>query len=155
MNKPRAVREGFINDEDLSPFEREEDKPPTKTIEHEPQPQPEADEPPTPADEWPMVIELKHKPIRVGGKEVRQLTLREPSTNDIMNAGGNPCRIEIVTLSGKQAQFSPIIDDGKMLRLIANLSGIQTDFLDRLDPRDYNTIAYQLRRFFLPEGKLW
>lgn len=162
MNKSTAARsrEGFQHEDDgpfeerpiEPPFNREVDQPATKTVKPAEEKQ---DQPPLDEEQWPMVIKLR-KPLPIGNhKTVTELSLREPTTNDIMNAGGNPCRIEIIQLTGNQAAFSPIIDDGKMLRLIANLSDILEPFLKKLDPRDYNTVAYQLRRFFLPEGKLW
>jgi Phage tail assembly chaperone proteins, E, or 41 or 14 len=155
MNKPKMVREGFVDD-DNSPFERETETPTERSVKAVEQTEASPDVPPKPAEEeWPMVIKLR-KPLSVGGHQtVTELSLREPSTNDVMNAGGDPCRIEITQLNGNQWQYNPIIDDGKMLRLIANLSGILEPFLKKMDPRDYNTAAYQLRRFFLPEGKLW
>lgn len=140
-----------MDEEDLSPYERDE----PKVIDAKPKPESKPEPSVQDTETWPMVIKLRKVISLGGGKETSELSLREPTTSDIMNAGGNPCRIEIVQLSGNNAQFSPIIDDGKMLRLIANLSGILEPFLTKMDPRDYNTVAYQLRRFFLPEGKLW
>ena len=152
MNKPRAIREGFIEDDRPDdPFERDEK--PKKTIEPAP---PEA--PPLPAeDEWPIVIKLQ-KPIpgEKTGEMITELRMREPSTNDLIKAGGNPCRVEIVNAGTPNATAAIIIDDLRMFKLVAGLSGILEQFLVRLDPRDYSSAAYRLRRFFIPEGKhLW
>lgn len=162
MTNPRR-REGFVDDHELDrldrpepPFERNEPTTRAKQVEERPVTNGGAEPSPAPVGEvWPMVIKLR-KPIQAeNNRTLTELSLREPTTSDIMNAGGNPCRIEIVQLTGNQVAFSPIIDDGKMLRLIAHLADVLEPFLKRLDPRDYNTVAYQLRRFFLPEGKLW
>lgn len=156
MNKPRAIREGFVDDRPDHPFEHDiVDRPTERSIKPAEQAPPPDQPPEADGEVWPMLIKLR-KPLAVGNqKTVTELALREPTTNDVMNAGGNPCRIDITQMNGNQITFNPVIDDSKMLRLIANLSGVLEPFLKKLDPRDYNTAAYQLRRFFLPEGKLW
>ena len=143
MNKPEP-REGFV---ELEPVAE-----PPPAPQEQAAPEPEA----TPPDTWPMVIKLVHKPVRKSLKEsVHELTLREPTAADIMKAGGNPCRIEITELAHNQVIYNPVIDDLKMMRLMANLSGILEPFLAEMDTRDYNSCAYRLRKFFLPEQGIW
>ena len=143
MNKP--AREGFVED---TPVEIET-KP--KQIEAAAEPAlPEA------ASEWPMVIKLLHKPIQKSRNEIlNELTFREPTAMDIIRSGGNPCRIEVTEVSGGRVIYNPVIDDAKMFTLMANLSGLLEPQLQKMDPRDYNSCAYRLRSFFLPEQGVW
>jgi Phage tail assembly chaperone proteins, E, or 41 or 14 len=149
MNKP--MREGFVSDEPV-----EEVAPPPKTIEAVPEEQPPADPVALP-QAWPMVIPLLHKPIQKSknGPEITELSFREPTARDIMNAGGNPCRIEVTMIQDGQVILNPIIDDAKMIRVMANLTGILSPILQSMDPRDYNSCAHRLRRYFLPEQGVW
>ena len=145
MNKPE--REGFIAVEEV-----EEEKP--KTIEATATEEVGAVEESLP--EWPITVKLLHKPVQIkAGETTDELTFREPTAGDIMRAGGNPCRIEVVELGGGNVTWQPIIDDIKMLRLMATLSGILEPFLQRMDTRDYASCAHRLRRFFLPEQGIW
>ena len=107
--------------------------------------------------EWPMTIKLLHKSIdtKPGGVPVNELTFREPTAGDLMRAGGNPCRVENVEIGGSTVTWQPVIDDIKMMRLMASLSGVIEVYLQRMDPRDYASCAHRLRRFFLPEQGVW
>jgi hypothetical protein len=97
--------------------------------------------------EWPVRVKLLHRPIKnMQNEEVHELVFREPYASDI-NRYGNPCRI---TLDG-----DPAIDEQKMMRIMAALSGILIPNLERMDPRDWNSCAYRLRNFFLPEVAAW
>lgn len=109
-----------------------------------------------PPPEWPMVIRLLHKPLQKSRTEtLNELTFREPTAMDIIKCGGNPCRIEITEVSGGRVVYNPIIDDAKMMVLIANLTGLLEPQIQKLDPRDYTSCAYRLRSFFLPEQGVW
>jgi hypothetical protein len=131
VNKPE--REGFVDDQ---PADNVDTKAPP------PAPEP----PPLAAETWPVVVKLVHKPVRKSLNEtLNELTFREPTAGDILRCGGNPCRID--TLFGQGIT----IDDRKMMTLMANLSGVMEPFLQQMDPRDYNSCAYRLQRFFLPE----
>lgn len=143
-------REGFVDD----------GKP---TLEHEPAqaapagtkraaPPPEiepspADLPPLEADdEWPIVVLLK-KPIRNNrGEEIKEVSLREPRAGDI-NRYGNPVRFN------KDGDI--VHDERKMTYMIAALSGVLPPFIEEMHPRDWNTCAYKLTRFFLPDPAVW
>lgn len=151
MNKP-AMREGFQENEPIEDDDEPESE--TKMIEAAAE-QPSIDIPADELPEWPMTIKLMHKPILRGREELNELTFREPTAMDIIRCGGNPCRIEIIDLPSGQVAFYPIIDDGKMMRLMANLSGMLEPQLQKMDPRDYNSCAHRLRRFFLPEQGVW
>lgn len=151
MNK----REGFVAVDELDDDQRK--RRPVLEIEEEPEP-PEAAAPPPEEelDEWPLTITLLHRPVETKpGATVSELTFREPTAGDLMRAGGNPCKVEIVEMGGGRVTWQPVIDDAKMLRLMASLSGVLEPYLQRMDPRDYASCAHRLRRFFLPEQGIW
>lgn len=151
MNRP--VREGFVEGDKIDDDEelKRLDKP-------APEDEPPEDVPSAPDEpEWPMTISLLHRPIetKARGPKVSELTFREPTAGDIMRAGGNPCKVEIVEMGGGRVTWQPIIDDAKMIRLMASLSGVLEPHLQMMDPRDYASCAHRLRRFFLPEQGIW
>jgi len=124
----------------------------TPLPEPQPTPQPAAQqvEPaPDPIDDikFPMTVKLLYRPIRGNNQEeLTQLTFREPTGGDI-NRCGNPCRVN--------SDGDVLIDEKKMTLIMANLSGVLLPLLDRMDPRDWNSCAYRLRRFFLPNLASW
>lgn len=132
MNKPE--REGFVDDE------------PVEELTKAPIPVPEL-------PEWPLVIPLRHKPIKRSEVDiVSELKFREPTAFDLIKCGGNPCRLEVSEmLTGNRVVYSWTIDDSRMMRLMANLCGVLEPQLQRMDPRDYATCAYKLRYFFIPD----
>ena len=134
MNKP--IKEGFVQDEPV-------------TIEEVAIPETaEAAAPPQPEQEtWPIKVKLLHKAIRNNkNEEVRELVFREPTGGDI-NRYGNPCRID--------STGEVHIDERKMTLIMAGLTGILSPLLERMDPRDWNSCAYRLRGFFLPDLASW
>lgn len=134
MNRPE--REGFIADD-------------AEPVEDQPAPEPIA-------DVWPLVIKLAHKPVQKSIAEtVKELTFREPTAGDIMRAGGNPVRVEVADVQGNQIVYNFRIDDQRMIRLMASLSGVVEPYLMKMDPRDYNSCAYRLQRFFISEQGMW
>jgi len=144
MNKP--AREGFVvvEDEPVTAQPSPVEAPPPEPL---PEPLPDA---------WPLVIQLRHKPIQKSKVEtVDELTFREPTAADIIRAGGNPCRIEITSLADDKLIYNPVIDDTRMIRIMASLCGIHEQILKTMDTRDYNSCAYRLRKFFLAEQGLW
>jgi Phage tail assembly chaperone proteins, E, or 41 or 14 len=132
LNRP--IREGFV--EPRSPPSPE---PPQLEA-------PPADDP-LPAEVWPIRINLLHKPTRNNKNEmIKELVLREPTGGDI-NRYGNPVRIN--------QDGDVIIDERKMTFMISALSGVLLPFIEALDPRDWNSCAYRIRGFFLPEPAAW
>ena len=153
MNKPE--REGFVAAEKLD--DEDEVKRVTQLSPEEEAGVSPAEEPEVDVPEWPMTIPLLHKAIETKprGEPVKEITFREPTAGDIIRAGGNPCKVEIVEMGGGRVTWQPLIDDAKMMRLMASLSGIIETYLQRMDPRDYSSCAHRLRRFFLPEQGIW
>jgi len=158
MNKPE--REGFVLERPTDvPIDRPDDDVEIASEQPKRAIAPKQAEPPPPPvqplDEWPIVIKLR-KPTREGGKntpEIHELSLREPRARDIIDAGGNPCRFEVTSVAGAGNVwvYNWIIDDNKMMRLMANLAGILETAIYQMDPRDYNNAAQRLRRFFIAE----
>ena len=143
MNKPNN-REGFVNK-----AEPLDDKPVIEgqVIDNEPV-APDPPDPPEPEKEtWPVVVKLLHKPVRgAKGNMVNELSFREPTGGDI-NRYGNPCMVN--------QDGDVIILDRKMTTMIAVLSGILQPFIEGMDPRDWNSCAYRLRSFFIPDPAAW
>jgi hypothetical protein len=103
--------------------------------------------PAAPVSEWPITIKLRKRPITGNrGEVLNELTFREPTARDIMNCG-NPVWI---TATG-EVQF----DERKMTAVMAHLSGVLQPLLDSMHPTDWNSCAYRLRRFFLPDPEAW
>lgn len=140
MNKPDR-REGFVSK--AAPLD--EAQPQTApVIEHEPRPEPN----PEPVKEtWPIKVKLLHKKVRNSqGEMVGELSFREPTGGDI-NRYGNPCMVD---------QYGDVVIlDRKMTTMIAVLSGILQPFIEAMDPRDWNSCAYRLRGFFIPDPAAW
>jgi len=132
MNQPVKMREGF----------QPKGGPVTATT-----PEPPIAPPPEPeAETWPVKIKLLHRPVNDGRTDVRELSFREPTGADI-NRCGNPVRVD---------QYGEIIiDERKMTNMMAQLSGVLLPMLERMDPRDWNSCAYRLRVFFLPDPAAW
>jgi hypothetical protein len=107
----------------------------------------EAAPPPAPVEEWPIKVKLLHKKIRNDRNDViDEVAFRQPTGGDI-NRYGNPCRI---SYDGEVQ-----IDEQKMTRIIAALAGILLPNIEQMDPRDWNSCAYRLRSFFLPDLAAW
>lgn len=136
MNKPQP-REGFVKDHEAQ-----------ITVDVSAEPSPPAPQESLPIETWPVTVRLLHKGVRSNkGELIKELNFREPTARDILRIGGNPVRLN--------DKFETIIDDAKMLTLMANLSGVLEPFLQDMDPRDFNSCAYRLRNFFLPEAAAW
>jgi tail assembly chaperone E/41/14-like protein len=139
--------EGFVDDQATKP-EAEIISPSNKRAMPPPEIEPPPEElPPLALDEWPIIVKLLYKPIRNNrGEEVREVSLREPRAGDI-NRYGNPIRVN--------QDGDVIIDERKMTYMIGALSNILPPFIEEMDPRDWNSCAYRLRRFFLPDPAAW
>jgi hypothetical protein len=99
------------------------------------------------ADKWPVTVQLLYRPIKNDkGEEVNSLTFREPRASEI-NRIGNPTRM---LWDGEI-----IIEERKMTYIMGALCGILPPLLEQMDPRDWNSCAYRLRKFFLPDLRAW
>jgi hypothetical protein len=99
-------------------------------------------------DQWPVTVKLMYsKKLRDDqGNLKSELTFREPRGGDI-NRYGNPVRIN--------QEGDIIIDERKMHFIMSALCGILPPLLEAIDPRDWNSCAYRLRTFFLPDPRAW
>jgi hypothetical protein len=152
-------REGFVDDSakrepPRSPYPQQQVAPPQEKkpkVETPPpviEPSPaEADAPQVVTETWPLVVKLLYKPIpNDKGQMMHELSFREPRGGDI-NRYGNPVRIN--------QEGDIIIDERKMHWIMSALCGILPPMLEALDPRDWNSCAYRLRGFFLPDMRAW
>lgn len=99
------------------------------------------------AETWPIVVNLLYKPIKNDkGELVNALSFREPRAGEI-NRIGNPTRM---LWDGEI-----IIEERKMTYIMAALCGILPPLLDEMDPRDWNSCALRLRKFFIPDLRAW
>jgi hypothetical protein len=141
-----APREGFVAVEDAPPrpaADKHARQPPAP-----PPPQPAAEPQPLEiATEWPIVVKLRNKKI-YGNKreELDHLSFREPTGSDIIRIG-NPVWINVAG--------EIMFDERKMMMMMAQLSGVLAPLLEAMHPQDWNSCAYRLRRFFLPDPEAW
>lgn len=153
------IREGFVpaqeQPQEAMPRDRTPQPPlPSQLKPEQPQPQPPLSETEeirkdiaASADKWPIVVQLLYKPIlNDKGELINSLSFREPRASEI-NRIGNPTRMlwdgEIV------------IEERKMTYIMAALSGVLPPLLENMDPRDWNSCALRLRKFFLPDLRAW
>ena len=143
MDKP-SVREGFVL---TGKADEEQRKQQARAA-----PPPELEEPPPQDDEpfkesWPIRVKLIHGTVANNvGEQVEVLEFRQPRGGDI-NRYGNPCRVN--------REGDVVIDERKMHYIMAALCGILPPLLEQMDPRDWNSCAYRLRDFFLPDLRAW
>jgi tail assembly chaperone E/41/14-like protein len=99
------------------------------------------------AEDWPITVQLLYRSIKNDkGQDVNSLTFREPRASEI-NRIGNPTRM---TWDGEV-----LIEERKMTHIMAALCGILPPLLEMMDPRDWNSCALRLRKFFLPDLRAW
>ena len=155
MTQNGRGREGFIEERPAAPPPSAQEVIPPERNEARQQraaPPPEiapspVEQPPIEADKWPIRVKLLHRAIRNNkNDEIREVTLREPRAGDI-NRYGNPVRIN--------TEGEVIIDERKMTYIIAALTDILPPLIETMDPRDWNSVAYRLRYFFLPDPAAW
>lgn len=131
MNE-KPKHEGFVTDEPVDEKQLAEASKPTPDL---------------PQETWPIVVKLMHKPIRnMKGEMLKELMFREPSGGDI-NRYGNPVRVD--------QNGDVLIDEKKMSMMMSSLAGVLLPMFEQIDPRDWNSCAYRLRGFFLPDPAAW
>ena len=142
MNRPQPIREGFV---EAGEPEKPQRAAPAPVIEPSPA---EADAAALAAlDEWPIKVKLLYRSIRNNkGEEIKEIILREPRASDI-DRYSYPIRVN--------QDNDIVIDERKMTYIIAALSDILVPFIEQMDTRDWNSVAYRLRRFFLPDPGAW
>jgi hypothetical protein len=99
------------------------------------------------SEAWPITVQLLYRNIKNDrGEEINCLTFREPRAAEI-NRIGNPTRM---LWDGEI-----IIEERKMTYIMGALCGVLPPLLEAMDPRDWNSCALRLRKFFLPDLRAW
>lgn len=145
LNQPaeniKPIREGFV-DPDKDRVAARAAPPP-----HMEDPPPQDGGLDSSKEVWPVVVKLIHKSITTPEGEIMdRLSFRQPRGGDI-NRYGNPCRVN--------QEGDVIIDERKMHYIMSALCGVLPPVLESMDPRDWNSCAYRLRDFFLPDLRAW
>jgi hypothetical protein len=86
------------------------------------------------------------KPIQAHGEELRILRWREPTGADIERAG-NPI---VIDFFGEKPTLT--FNEKKMGAMISALCQIPPSSVRQLTAADWNSIAWKLVRFFMPQG---
>jgi len=85
------------------------------------------------------------KAIIANGEEVKELKFREPTAGDIDRAG-NPVLLDMFSDPPK------ITFDAKaMTTMMSALAAVPPSTIKQMHPKDWNTAAWQLAGYFMPE----
>jgi len=98
------------------------------------------------APEKTEVTVALRKPIQANGETVTSLTFREPTAADIERCG-NPVSIDF--FSGESPRLS--FDAAAMTKMMSTLAAIPPSSVRSMNTRDWNSAAWALTPFFLPE----
>lgn len=93
----------------------------------------------------PVVVKLR-KSVIANGDEVNELTFREPTAADIERTE-NPVNIDMMSSDVPKVTF----DAKAMTQMMALLAAVPPSTIRTMHPRDWNTAAWSLARFFMPE----
>ena len=85
------------------------------------------------------------KAIIANGEEVKELKFREPTAGDI-DRSGNPVELDMFSDPPK-IKF----DAKAMTAMMAALAAVPPSTIKQMHPKDWNTAAWQLAGFFMPE----
>jgi hypothetical protein len=97
------------------------------------------------ADERSSLEQVLTKPIQAHGEELHILRWREPTGADIERAG-NPI---IVDFFGEKPSLT--FNEKKMSAMISALCQVPPSTVRQLTAGDWNSIAWKLVRFFMPQ----
>lgn len=93
----------------------------------------------------PLTINLR-KPITANGDDVNSLTFREPTAADIERIG-NPVNLDFFSGDTPKATFDTKI----MTQMMSQLAMVPPSAIRMMHTRDWNTAAWSLAPFFMPE----
>jgi hypothetical protein len=96
------------------------------------------------ANPQPFVLPLR-KPVIANGETVDTLTFREPTGADI-EAVGNPVNMDF---SHDPPKVS--FDSRAMTQMMARLALVPPSTIRKMHPRDWNSAAWNLAGFFMPD----
>lgn len=84
------------------------------------------------------------KPIPDGGETVSQITLREPTTSDTIEAG-SPCDLDPTSDPPRV-----VFNDRNTAAMISRLASIAPSSVGRMSPKDFAALKWIIADFFLP-----
>jgi hypothetical protein len=93
----------------------------------------------------PLVVKLR-KPIQANGETVSELKFREPTAGDIERCG-NPVNIDFQSSDTPKMSF----DAKSMTAMMSTLAAVPPSSIRQMHPRDWNSAAWNLASFFLPD----
>lgn len=92
-----------------------------------------------------IVVALR-KPVIAHGDEIKELHFREPTAADIERCG-NPVNIDF--LSGDTPKMT--FNEKAMSAMMSTLAAVPPSTIKNLHTRDWNTAAWNLASFFMPD----
>lgn len=92
------------------------------------------------------IVQTLRKSIIANGDEVNELTFREPTAGDIERIG-NPVVIDMLSSDIPKVTF----DAKAMTQMLALLAAVPPSTIRQMHPRDWNSAAWQLASFFIPD----
>jgi hypothetical protein len=92
-----------------------------------------------------LVVTLR-KSVIAHGDEVKELKFREPTAGDIERCG-NPVNIDFI--SGEVPKMT--FDAKAMSAMMSQLAGVPPSTIKQMHPRDWNSAAWSLASFFMPD----
>lgn len=85
------------------------------------------------------------KPVIANGEETSELKFREPTAADI-ERHGNPVLLDMAADPPKIS-----FDAKSMTQMMASLATVPPSTIRQMHPKDWNSAAWQLAGFFLPD----
>jgi hypothetical protein len=95
--------------------------------------------------EQPKITLALRKSVIANGEETMELIFREPTAGDIERCG-NPV---ILDMAAEPPKIN--FDAKSMTQMMATLATVPPSTIRQLHPKDWNTAAWQLAGFFLPD----
>jgi Phage tail assembly chaperone proteins, E, or 41 or 14 len=92
-----------------------------------------------------VVIKLR-KVIIANGDEVMELSFREPTAADIERTG-NPVNVDMFATGDPKLTF----EAKAMTQMMSLLAAVPPSTIRQMHPRDWNTAAWSLANFFIPD----
>lgn len=92
-----------------------------------------------------IVVTLR-KAVIAHGEEIKELRFREPTAGDIETCG-NPVNIDF--LSGPSPKMT--FNEKAMSAMMSTLAAVPPSTIKNLHTRDWNTAAWNLASFFMPD----
>jgi|SRR4029077_930455 hypothetical protein len=92
-----------------------------------------------------IVVSLR-KPVIAHGEEVKELRFREPTAGDIERCG-NPVNIEF----NEDGKPKMTFNEKAMSAMMSQLATVPTSTIKMMNTRDWNTAAWNLASFFMPD----